>query len=156
MSKNKNAAASHDEHRPNVKLYIGVFAALMVCTLLTVAVSKFHLPRPQAIALGLAIALVKASLVGAIFMHLWGEAKLIHKFLYVTVFFACILVIPMIDFVLISPRMMNHADVASQHPDEGKSMDESSPAAAEVPAVAPMTPAPASAPKTTKHKGKKK
>ena len=78
MSKKEKASAHGDEHRPNVKVYIGVFAALMICTLLTVVVSKFHLPRPQAIALGLAIALFKASLVGALFMHLWGEGKLIH------------------------------------------------------------------------------
>jgi cytochrome c oxidase subunit 4 len=109
-----------DEHRPDVKLYLGVFAALMVLTALTVFVSKFHLPRPQAIALGLLIACTKASLVGAVFMHLWGEKKLIHKFLYVAGFFALILIIPMIDYVLLRPRLLNHADVAAQHPDEGK------------------------------------
>ena len=123
MSKNKKAAAphdaAHDAHRPNVRVYIGVFAALMVCTLLTVVVSRFHLPRPQAIALGLAIALVKAGLVGAIFMHLWDEKKLVHKFLYVAAFFAALLIIPMIDFVLLSPKMIEHANVAAEHPDEG-------------------------------------
>ena len=119
MAQNKNAAAAHDPHRPNVKLYVGVFAALMVCTLLTVAVSKLHLPRPQAIALGLSIALVKAALVAAIFMHLWGENKLIFKVLYVVAFFAAILIIPMIDFILLAPRILNHADVAAQHPNEG-------------------------------------
>jgi cytochrome c oxidase subunit 4 len=154
MSKNKNASASHDQsrddHRPNVKLYIGVFAALMICTLLTVLVSKFHLPRPQAIALGLAIALVKASLVGAIFMHLWGEAKLIHKFLYVTVFFAVIMIIPMIDFALTSPRQLEHADVAAQHPDEGGEHAAATPAPAETPAPTPAPAAKAAA------KGKKK
>ena len=29
-----------DKHRPNVKLYIGVFAALMVLTCVTVVISK--------------------------------------------------------------------------------------------------------------------
>ena len=149
MSKNKNASAHHDDHRPNVKLYVGVFAALMACTLLTVVVSKLHLPRPQAIALGLAIALVKAGLVGAIFMHLWGEKKLIHKFLYVTAFFAAIMVIPMIDFILLSPRMLAHNDVAAQHPDEGGER-----AAAEAPPATPL-PAPASSPKKAA-KAKKK
>jgi cytochrome c oxidase subunit 4 len=147
----EHAPAAHDEHAPNVKLYIGVFAALMVCTLLTVLVSKFHLPRPQAIALGLSIALVKAALVGAIFMHLWGEAKLIHKFLYTAAFFSAIFIIPMIDFVLMSPRMMDHADVAAEHPDEGTHASaepiginaDSTPGA-----TTPLTPAaPAKAPK---------
>ena len=109
-----------DDHRPNVKLYLGVFAALMLLTGLTVFVSRFHLPRPQAIALGLLIACTKASLVGAVFMHLWGEKGLIHKFLYTAAFFAAIMVIPMIDFILLAPKMVSHADVAAQHPDEGK------------------------------------
>ena len=126
MAKNKDAHAhAHDvvhadDHRPNVKLYLGVFAALMVLTALTVFVSKFHLPRPQAIALGLLIACTKASLVGAVFMHLWGEKTLIHKFLYTAAFFGAIMVIPMIDFVLLAPKFIHHADVAAQHPDEGK------------------------------------
>ncbi len=113
MSKNNDA---HDEHRPNVGLYVKVFAALMVLTLITVVISKFHLPRPQAITLGLLVALIKASLVGALFMHLWGESKLIHNALYIAAAGALILVLPMIDFVLISHKMTSPADVASQHP----------------------------------------
>ena len=119
-----------DHERPNIKLYLGVFAALMVLTGLTVMVSKFHLPRPQAVALGLLIACTKASLVGAVFMHLYGEKKLIHKFLYVAAFFGAIMIIPLIDFVLVRPIHMEHADVAAQHPDEGRG-------AAETPAAAP-------------------
>ncbi len=121
MSKNKAGThdAHHDDHRPNVKLYLGVFAALMVLTCVTVIISKFHLPRPQAIALGLFVALIKASLVGAIFMHLWDENKKIHTLLYVTVACGAIMIIPMIDFVLTAPRILNHAAVADQHPDEG-------------------------------------
>lgn len=124
MAKNNHAPhaaahSAHDGHRPNVKLYLGVFAALMILTGVTVLISKFHLPRPQAIALGLFVAAIKASLVGAIFMHLWGEKKLVHTFLYVTVACAIILIIPMIDFVLTAPHVLNHAPVASQHPAEG-------------------------------------
>ena len=141
-----------DHERPNVKLYLGVFGALMLLTLLTVFVSKFHLPRPQAIALGLAIACVKAALVGAVFMHLWGEKVMIHKFLYVAAFFAAIMILPLIDFVLVAPHKMEHADVAAQHPDEGKS--EAGPAEA-VPAAATPAPVPTPAPKTAKSKRKK-
>ena len=107
-----------DVHRPEIKLYLGVFAALMLLTGRTVFGSKFHLPRPQAIALGLLIACTKASLVGAVFMHLWGEKGLIHKFLYTAAFFAAIMIIPIIDFVLLAPKMLDHANVAAQHPDE--------------------------------------
>lgn len=117
MSKNKDA--QHDEHRPDVGMYIKVFGALMVLTLITVVISKFHLPRPQAIALGLFVALIKASLVGALFMHLWGENKLIHKALWLTIAGASILVLPMIDFVMVSRKVTSPAAVAAQHPDEG-------------------------------------
>jgi caa(3)-type oxidase subunit IV len=142
-----------DHERPNIKLYLGIFAALMFLTGLTVFVSKFHLPRPQAIALGLLIACAKASLVGAVFMHLWGEKTLIHKFLYTAAFFGAIMIIPLIDFVLLAPKIINHADVAAQHPDEGKSE-----AAAETGAPAVEAPAPAPAPTAAKakSKGKKK
>lgn len=114
MSKNNDA--HHDEHRPNVGLYVKVFLALMALTLITVAISKIHLPRAQAIALGLFVALVKASLVGALFMHLWGENKLIHKALFITVGFGAVLILPIIDFVMVSRRITSPADVAAQHP----------------------------------------
>lgn len=114
MSKAPDAA--HDEHRPNVALYVKVFAALMVLTLVTVAISKIHLPPAQAIGLGLFVALVKASLVGALFMHLWGENKLIHNALWITVGCAAILVIPMIDFVLVRKQILSPVAVADQHP----------------------------------------
>jgi len=158
MAKNKTSAATdaaHDEHRPNVKLYIAVFAALLFFTGVTVVISKFHLPRPQAIALGLFVAAIKASLVAAIFMHLWGEHKFIHKMLYIA--FACgaIMIIPMIDFMIVGARTTMPIAVADQHPDESGATE----AKAELvplsaPAAAPAaTPAPAPAPK---HKGRKK
>lgn len=113
---NNSEAATHDEHRPNVALYVKVFAALMVLTLITVAISKIHLPPAQAVALGLFVALIKAGLVGALFMHLWGENKLIHKALWLTVGLGAALILPIIDFVLISGRIISPADVANQHP----------------------------------------
>lgn len=135
MSKNKDAA--HDEHRPDVALYVKVFGALMVLTFVTVAISKFHLPRPQAIALGLLVATIKAALVGGIFMHLWGESRIIHKALYITVAGAFILVLPMIDFTMITHKMTSPIDVASQHPHEGAEAEQTTePVKVEVPAAA--------------------
>lgn len=153
-----NAAHAHDvvhadHERPNVKLYLGIFAALMVLTGLTVFVSKFHLPRPQAIALGLLIACTKASLVGAVFMHLWGEKHMIHRFLYTAGFFGILMLIPIADFVLTDHQHLDHANVAAEHPDEGKteSAAEAKPSE-EAPAPAP---APAAKPaKKAKAKGK--
>lgn len=153
-----NAAHAHDvvhadHERPNVKLYVGIFAALMVLTGLTVFVSKFHLPRPQAIALGLLIACTKASLVGAVFMHLWGEKKMIHRFLYTAGFFGVLMLIPITDFVLTRHLELDHANVAAQHPDEGKT--EGSTEAK--PSEAAPAPAPAAKPaKKAKAKAKGK
>lgn len=109
-----------NKHKPDVALYMKVFGALMVLTLVTVAISKLHLPRPQAIALGLAVAAVKAALVGGIFMHLWGEKKLIHKFLFVTGGFALLFVITMTDGALLVKKITQRMPVADQHPAEGK------------------------------------
>lgn len=114
MSTDKDA--QHDEHRPNVGLYIKVFAALMVLTVITVAISKLHLAKTAAISLGLFVALIKASLVGALFMHLWGENKLVHRTLWLTVGGAAILILPLLDIVMISGRVTSPADVSSQHP----------------------------------------
>lgn len=144
-----NAAHAHDvvhadHERPNVKLYVGIFAALMVLTGLTVFVSKFHLPRPQAIALGLLIACTKASLVGAVFMHLWGEKKMIHRFLYTAGFFGVLMLIPITDFVLTRHLELDHANVAAQHPDEGKTEGSTEAKPSEA------APAPAPAAKTAK------
>lgn len=121
MAKNKNAShdAGHDEHRPDVGLYVKVFGALMVLTFVTVAISKVHLPRPQAIALGLAVASVKAALVIAIFMHLWGENKVIHKALLITVACGSILLLPLIDCALVTRKLTTRVSVGEQHPAEG-------------------------------------
>lgn len=124
MAKRKEAHAhSHDVvhadvHRPEVKLYAGVFVALMFLTGLTVLVSKFHLPRPQAITLGLLIAAVKASLVGAVFMHLWGEKHLVHRVLIGAGIIGSLMVLVMIDFLVLRPRMLDHANIAAEHPAE--------------------------------------
>jgi caa(3)-type oxidase subunit IV len=120
MANNAAAAhdASHDEHRPNVRLYIAVFGALLFFTCVTVVISKFHLPRPEAIALGLLVALIKASLVAAIFMHLWGEKKLIYSFIIVTFAFGAMMWVPIFEGYAIRPKLLYPVAVADQHPDE--------------------------------------
>ena len=78
-----------------VKLYIRVFFALAVLTVLTVGVAYLNLPLRLAIVVALFVATVKSSLVAAFFMHLSSEKKII---LYVLVlaflFFAVLLAIP--------------------------------------------------------------
>lgn len=79
---------------PNIKLYLAIFATLMLLTGLTVLVSYWHLPPAAAIFVGVAIASIKAGLVVAFFMHLKGEHKLIYYFLGILAF-------TMIGFLLI-------------------------------------------------------
>lgn len=73
--------------RKEIRKYMMVFGALAVLTIITVAISRLHLPMWQAIALGLAVATVKGTLVAAFFMHLLSERKLIYAVLVLTVFF---------------------------------------------------------------------
>ena len=84
----------HDGHdnspeavRKEIRRYLMVLGALAVLTLVTVAISSLKLPTWQAIALGLAVATIKGSLVAAFFMHLISERKLIFAVLLFTVFF---------------------------------------------------------------------
>ena len=114
MAKNKDA--HHDEHRPNVKAYLMIGGALFVLTVVTVWISKFHLAKGPAIALGLAVATLKAGLVAAVFMHLWGGEKLIHRILWVTAFFGAILILPLLDAKLVLDRLTAPQAVADQHP----------------------------------------
>jgi cytochrome c oxidase subunit 4 len=87
-------AADIDKH---VKVYITVFVALMVLTIVTVAISRVHLPVPIAVTLALIVATVKGSLVACYFMHLISEKKLILWVLAVTVvFFVVLLAVPVV------------------------------------------------------------
>ena len=85
-------AVDIDKH---VRIYITVFATLMVLTIVTVAVSRFHLPVPIAVSVALLVAIIKGSLVACYFMHLISEKKLIYAVLALTaVFFIALLALP--------------------------------------------------------------
>jgi cytochrome c oxidase subunit 4 len=85
-------AAEIDRH---VKVYITVFVALMVLTVVTVAVSYLHLPVAMAVTVALLVATVKGALVACYFMHLISEKKLIYAVLALTVlFFIVLLALP--------------------------------------------------------------
>lgn len=86
---------THEDIDHHVKIYIRVFFALAVLTVITVAAARLHLSPTMAIALALFIAIVKGTLVACYFMHLLSEKKLILVILAVTVlFFSFELVIP--------------------------------------------------------------
>lgn len=89
--------ADHADIDKHVRTYLMVFAALMVLTVVTVAVSYLDLSTGAAIALALVVATVKGSLVAGYFMHLISEKKLIYTVLIFTaIFFIAVLLGPVL------------------------------------------------------------
>jgi cytochrome c oxidase subunit 4 len=85
-------AVDIDRH---VRVYITVFVTLMALTIITVAISRLHLPVPVAVTIALIVATIKGSLVAAFFMHLISEKKVIYAVLAITVaFFVALLFLP--------------------------------------------------------------
>lgn len=78
-----DAAAHGHHHKPDhvphvtpLATYLKTFGALMVLTIITVAVSRVDLGTTVNLIIALLIATMKASIVAAIFMHLKSD----HKF----------------------------------------------------------------------------
>ncbi len=82
------SAHTHDDVRKHLKLYIGVFLALLVGTAITVYAWTWHFESVAVtITVALFIACIKAFLVAGYFMHLMSERKTIYAILLTTVFF---------------------------------------------------------------------
>ena len=78
---------SHDISK-HVRVYITVFVALLVGTIVTVALNYMHFESvPLTIAIALFVAVIKATLVACYFMHLISERKMIYAILIFTAFF---------------------------------------------------------------------
>ncbi len=75
---------SVEEVKKHVKGYYMVFAALLVLTGVTVAVSYLHLSVMGAVLVALAVASTKGSLVALYFMHLISEKAIIYATLALT------------------------------------------------------------------------
>jgi cytochrome c oxidase subunit IV len=99
-----HSAAEIDRH---VRIYIMVFAALLVLTMVTVAVSYLHLEVHEAITVAVLIATIKASLVALFFMHLISERQVIFLILALTGIFAVVL--------LMLPAVTNLDHIAIGH-----------------------------------------
>ena len=105
MASDHAATHDHDDHAghdpaeidKHVRVYIMVFVALMVLTIVTVAISRLHLSVPVAVTVALIVAGVKGALVACYFMHLISEKKLILAVLALTAaFFVVLLSVPAI------------------------------------------------------------
>ncbi|MBL8619360.1 MAG: cytochrome C oxidase subunit IV family protein [Deltaproteobacteria bacterium] len=110
-------AIGHDHehaggHITPLPVYFAVYGALLVLTVVTVAVSYMGLPPLQSITVAMLVAMVKATLVGAWFMHLKYDAKFnVFTFLAALWFMASFFVFTFYD--LASRGMVN--EVTGQH-----------------------------------------
>jgi cytochrome c oxidase subunit 4 len=75
------------DYAAHFRKYMVVFFALVVGTILTVAVSYLHLPAIPALILALAIATTKGTLVALFFMHLIDERQVIYWVMAAAAFF---------------------------------------------------------------------
>ncbi len=96
MSDTSHSAGQSHRHISPVSAYVAIWAALMVGTVVTIAVAFVDL-GPVNTPLALLIATVKASLVALFFMHLYHDEKFnlvifISSFLFVLIFFSFTLV----------------------------------------------------------------
>ena len=97
MSSTDHAADHTADIDKHVKQYMAVFVALMALTIITVAISRLHLPVAEAVTIALIVAVIKGSLVALVFMHLISEQKLIYAVLALTVaFFVVLLFLPVL------------------------------------------------------------
>ncbi len=103
MSTEPSAAAvaeqqkPHQEHVLPLKVYLGVYGALVVLTFVTVQVSLLDLGKP-AIYVAMAVAILKAALVVGYFMHLKFDVRFnTFVFLSSVIFLVIFFVLTMID-----------------------------------------------------------
>ena len=74
-----------EDIRKRLKLYAGIFVALLGLTGVTVGIFYlFHPSGTRAIFIALLISATQAALAGAYFMHLNSEKKLIYRVLLIT------------------------------------------------------------------------
>src|SRR5712691_11743728 len=65
------------EHIVPVRIYVGVFLALLAGTALTAVIAFFNFPGPLNAIIALTIAVIKATLVVLFFMHMRYSSRLI-------------------------------------------------------------------------------
>mgnify|MGYP000521843556 CR=1 FL=1 len=86
---------TQEEIQKAVKTYILVFVALMVLTVVTVAVSYLDLSVFAGIVVAMIVASIKGALVACYFMHLISEKSIIYWSLGITaVLFVVLMLVP--------------------------------------------------------------
>ncbi|HOD65993.1 MAG TPA: cytochrome C oxidase subunit IV family protein [candidate division Zixibacteria bacterium] len=106
-----SATHVHTEHVLPLRVYFGVFAALLVLTALTVFIARFHFGALNLV-VAMAVAAVKAGLVALFFMHLKYDSKVYAAvFITAVVFLAVFIVLTMSDTMT-----RGHVDPEKQSP----------------------------------------
>ena len=96
MSDHTSAAAT--TAHSHAGRYLVVWAALMALTALTWGLSTIHIPGLAGVAVALAIAMVKGTLVALFFMHLWDQPGPNRLVLVTSLVFVAVLVtLPLLD-----------------------------------------------------------
>ena len=91
---------SKESIQEHIRVYLMVFGALGVLTVITVLASFLDVSTSEGIFLALIIASVKASLVAGYFMHLISEKSMIISILLLTVFFFFVMIfLPLISYI---------------------------------------------------------
>ena len=107
------AATHHDEHAgPSFQTYLFVFYALSVCTALSFFVNFALGHNLTSAGIIMIVAVVKASMVAAIFMHLkfdWGK-------LYCIILPVCVVTVMMVIILSIDATLAWHAYPESSVP----------------------------------------
>lgn len=101
---------THHDISKHVKVYITVFIALLVGTVVTVGLNYLHFENMAlTIFIALFVASIKASLVACYFMHLISEKKMIYLILGFTVFFfAGLMVLTLTSYADFPPLTTTH------------------------------------------------
>jgi cytochrome c oxidase subunit 4 len=87
-------AHSPEEISKHVRVYVIVFLALLIGTVITVGLNYLHFDSVKlTVTIALFVAVIKASLVACYFMHLISEKKMIYVILGFTVFFFAALLV---------------------------------------------------------------
>lgn len=115
MADNHHDEHAHAEHAhagPTFQTYMFVFYALMVCTALSFVVNWMLGQNLRSATIILVVAVIKASLVAAIFMHLkfdWSK-------LYCIILPVCVVTVMMVIILSIDTALAWHAYPESQVP----------------------------------------
>lgn len=109
----------HHEHVTPLSVYLGVFGALIVLTVITVGVSELGIPQPYSLILAMIVACTKAFFVVTFFMHLlWDKRLNTVVFLATIVFVLVFFSLTMVDLLsrdFIDPTMGNYVKLEAQH-----------------------------------------